>query len=139
MIIQIIIIILIVIILVFSYLAISSEGPVIDAGSGIKLDLESVGDNYVTYNVELKLKNTGDENAKVSVTGEAYISEMGSAYGDEATTVLKYKYLEIQPGETKNLNLGTLTAFDNWHYFVKVHVSWNGGSLELGKILIPGS
>ena len=64
---------------------------------------------------------------------------MGSAYGDEATTILKYKYVEIQPGESKNLNLGQLTAFEDWHYFVMVHVSWNGGSLELGKILIPDS
>ena len=137
MVFQIIFVFLLVLILIFAIINFSSKGAVIDAGEGIKLDLNSVVENYAIYEVELELENTGDETAKISITGEVYISEMGSAYGDEATTVLEYKYVEIEPGETKDLDLGRFTVFDDWHYFIKVHVSWNGGSLELGKILIP--
>ena len=75
----------------------------------------------------------------VSVSGEAYISEMNSAFGEEATKVLKYEYVEIEPGESESLNLGYITEFTGWHYHVVVHISWNGGSIELSELLIPTS
>ena len=114
-----------------------SKDAVIDAGEGIDMSIESVGESYIDYSIELSLRNSGDGLARVSVTGEIYISEMGSATGDEMTKVLDYKYLEINPGQTKDLIMGTFTTFEDWHYVVKVHISWNGGSLELSKMLIP--
>lgn len=137
MLLQIIIIVLLLLNLVLFNLGFFSKDAVISAEEGIDLSIESVDESSIDYNVELSLKNTGDGLAKVSVTGEVYISEMGSATGDEMTKVLNYKYIEIEPDQSKNLELGTFTAFEGWHYVVKVYISWNGGSLELAKMFIP--
>ena len=137
MIAQIIIILLLVLNLVFIGFNLFSEGAVIDAGEGIKLEVESTVENVTQYNVKLKLGNTGDTIAKVNVAGETYVSKMGTAWGEEIWTVIDNKYVEIDPGESLTLNLGSLKTYEGWHYVVKVHVSWNGGSLELTDILIP--
>ena len=136
---QLIFIIILVLNFLLVYIDFTSSGAIIDAGDDIELDLSSVEDNVSIYDVKIELKNTGDATARVSVTGDVYISEMGSAFGEEVTSILEYKYIEISPGETKDLNLGTFNEFENWHYVVKVYISWNGGSLELGKLLIPQS
>ena len=119
------------------YIGFFSKDAVINANKGIELSIESVGDSSIDYNVEISLKNTGNKLAMVSITGEVYISELYSATGEEMTKVLNYKYIEIEPGQTKNLNLGTFTYYDGWHYVVKVHIGWNGGSIELSKMLVP--
>lgn len=76
MIFQTITIIIIVLILIFTMLNSSTEGAFIDPGSGIKLDLFSNEENFVIYEVELKLENTGDKLGKISITGEVYTSEI---------------------------------------------------------------
>lgn len=114
-----------------------SEGAVVNAGDGIELEGESTGENTTEYNVKLKLENTGDVTAKVSITGEVYVSEMGSTWGEEVYVALDYKYVEIAPEETKDLDLGTFTSNQYWHHTIKVHIGWNGGSLELTEILVP--
>jgi hypothetical protein len=121
----------------FQFNNFTTKGAIINAGDGIKLEIESVEDNYIVHNVKVLLKNTGDTTARLSVSGEVLISAMESAYGEEVTAILDYKYLELRPGESKDLNLGTFTEFENWHYVIKVHISWNGGSSELGQLLIP--
>lgn len=137
LILQIVIIIFLLTSTLLLYFGFFSRDAVIDAGDGIDLSIESVSNSSIEYNVEIGLKNTGNKLAMVSVTGEVYISELYSATGDEMTKILEYKYVEITSGQTKNLNLGTFPTFEGWHYVVKVHVSWNGGSLELSKMLIP--
>lgn len=134
---QIIIVIFLILNIALLQIGFFSKDAIIYPGDGIDLSIESVGDSSIEYTVGLSLKNTGDRTAKVSVTGEVYISEMGSATGDEMTTILKYKYIEISPDRTRNFDLGTFTAYEGWHYVVKVHISWNGGSLELSEMQIP--
>jgi len=111
--------------------------PFIDAGEGIIFEASTITPISTDYEITVTLTNTGDAKAMVSISGEAYISEMGSATGDEATTILNYQHVEILPGEKQNIDLGKLTAFNDWHYFIKVHVSWNGGAIELAEMLIP--
>jgi hypothetical protein len=134
---QTIIMLLLVLVLIFMGFNLFSEGAVIDAGSGIKPEVESIGDNVTQYNVKLQLNNTGDITAKVNIAGETYVSKMGTAWGEEVWSVLDNKYIEIAPGESKTVNLGSLKTYEGWHYVIKVHISWNGGSLELTDILVP--
>ncbi|MFO7619592.1 MAG: hypothetical protein R6W91_08105 [Thermoplasmata archaeon] len=111
--------------------------PLVDAGNGIILEQTLVAVGSTKYNVKVLLNNTGDAKAHVSVSGEVYISEMGSATGDEATSVLRYQTGTINPGGSWLVDLGPFTAYADWHYFIKVHVSWNGGSAELTEMLVP--
>ncbi len=134
---EIVIILLLALNLIFMCFNLFSEGAVVNAEDGIWLEGESTGENITEYNVKLNLTNTGDITAKVSITGEVYASQMGSAYGEEAIAVLDYTYIDIAPRETKELNLGSFTSYQYWHYVIKVHVGWNGGSLELTEILVP--
>ena len=137
MIVQVIIIILLILNIVINNFGLITNDAVIDAGDGIELERD---DSVTTSNeqkVKINLKNTGELTARVSVTGEVYISAMETAYGEEVTKVLDYKYVEIGPGGSKSLTLGTFTVYEDWHYVVKVYVHWNGGSIELSKLLIP--
>lgn len=134
---QIIIILLLALNIIFMSFNIFSEGAVVKAGDGIYLEVESTGENSTDYNVKLILKNTGDVTAKIHITGEIHVSEMGSAWGEEVSSTLKYKYLEIAPGETTTTELGSFTGYQSWHYVVKVYIGWNGGSIELTELLIP--
>ena len=132
-----IIVLLLALNLVFMFFNYFSEGALVNADDGIELDAEPIGGNITQYSVNLKLSNTGDVTAKVNIGGETYVSQMGSAMGEEVWTVLDNKYIDLGPGETKTLNLGNFKTYEGWHYVIKVHVSWNGGSMELTEILIP--
>jgi len=133
---QVIIILLLALTLVLISFNLFSQGAVVNAGDGIQLQVESSGEDATQYSVRLDLRNTGDTAAKVNIAGETYVSQMGTIYGEEIWTVFENKYTELAPGETKALNLGTFNTYQGWHYVVRVHVSWNGGSLELTKILV---
>ncbi|MHC4537134.1 MAG: hypothetical protein ACYS6K_24565 [Planctomycetota bacterium] len=132
-----IIILLLALNLIFLFLNYYSEGAVVSADDGIKLEIDQTSGNVTQYSVKLKLKNTGDCTAKVNIGGETYVSQMGTAMGEEVWTVLDNKYVELAPDESKTLNLGNFKTYGSWHYVIKVHVSWNGGSLELTEILVP--
>lgn len=99
----------------------------------VELDIENaVGDNR-TYGVYVRLRNTGGEVAYVTATGEVLVSLYGSAYGEEVMKVLSYSSASISPGETRWLSFGSFTTSPGWHYVVQIHVSWNGGSMELSR------
>jgi len=102
----------------------------------IVLDVDQVVNQTITYNVYIDLKNTGGDIARVSATGEVLVSLYGSAYGEEVQKVLDYVYESISPGDTKRLAFGSFTTSPGWHYVVQVHVTWNGGTLELTRLVI---
>ncbi len=110
----------------------SNEGAIIQPWKNIELDTDHSENDYVVKNVWLRLKNTGDETGRVGITGIVFMDEV-------ATTVLKYQYTEVEPGETKGLNLGTFDQYTDWHYVyvIEVHVDWNGGSFTLWKRVVP--
>ncbi|MCK5548773.1 MAG: hypothetical protein KAI64_07140, partial [Thermoplasmata archaeon] len=101
----------------------------------IILDIDQVVNNNVTYNVYVDLKNIGGEAAQISATGEVLVSLYGSAYGEEVQTILNYIYISIAPGESKQLAFGTFITSPGWHYVVQVHIAWNGGALELTRLV----
>ncbi|MFQ6128630.1 MAG: hypothetical protein ACE5QW_06990 [Thermoplasmata archaeon] len=102
---------------------------------GVVLTTEQVVDGNVTYAVYVNLKNTGGETAYVSATGEVLVSLYGSAYGEEVQEVLDYVSTSIDPEGSRWLSFGTFTTAPGWHYVVQVHITWNGGTLELSRIV----
>lgn len=107
----------------------------IDSEEQIVLDIENVVNNSVTYGVYVSLKNTGGKVAHASASGEVLVSLYGSAYGEEVQEVLDYVSLSIAPGESSWLSFGSFTTSPGWHYVVRVHISWNGGSLQLSRLV----
>ncbi|MCJ2556985.1 MAG: hypothetical protein LN415_07780 [Candidatus Thermoplasmatota archaeon] len=107
----------------------------IDSEEQIVLDIEDVVNNSVTYGVWVSLKNTGGKVAYASASGEVLVSLYGSAYGEEVQEVLDYVSLSIAPGESSWLSFGSFTTSPGWHYVVRVHISWNGGSLQLSRVV----
>jgi hypothetical protein len=107
----------------------------VDSEDQIVLETYAIVNDNITYNVLVDLKNIGEEVAYVSLTGEVLVSLYGSAYGEEVLKVLDYASGSVSPGETKQFDLGSFTTTPGWHYVVKAHVTWNGGTLELTRIL----
>lgn len=107
----------------------------LDSEEQIVLDIEDVVNNSVTYGVYVSLKNTGGKVAYASASGEVWVSLYGSAYGEEVQEVLDYVSLSIAPGESSWLSFGSFTTSPGWHYVVRVHISWNGGSLQLSRLV----
>ena len=103
------------------------------SNDSIVLDIENVVGDNVTYGVFVRLRNTGGEIAYVSASGEVLVSLYGSAYGEEVLKVLSYSSTSISPGETKWLDFGSFSTAPGWHYVVQIHVSWNGGSMQLSR------
>ena len=102
----------------------------------IVLEVETTIGSNITYNIYVDLKNVGEGVAHLSATGEVLVSLYGSAYGEEVQKVLNYLSGSISPGETKRLDLGTFTTSPGWHYVIRARVSWNGGTLELTRLVV---
>jgi hypothetical protein len=107
----------------------------VDSEDQIVLDIENVVNSSVTYGVYVSLKNTGGKVANVGATGEVLVSLYGSAYGEEVQEVLDYVSMSIVPGNSSWLSFGSFTTSSGWHYVVRIHVSWNGGSLQLSRVV----
>jgi hypothetical protein len=101
----------------------------------IVLDVDTVAGDNITYNIYVDLKNIGDGVAHVTTNGKILVSLYGSAYGEEVMKVLDYTSGSISPGEIERFDLGSFTTTPGWHYVVEVHVTWNGGTLELTRLV----
>lgn len=133
-----IVILLINSVLLFAIWSTSSSQPAVLAvvsEERIVLDIEQVVGENVTYGVYVDLKNTGGEVARVSATGEVRVSLYGSAFGEEVQAVLNYVSASIAPGESQRLAFGNFVTAPGWHYVVQVRIGWNGGTLDLSRIL----